>query len=261
MKIIGLLSWYDEAPQWLATAVTGFARVCDHIIAVDGAFALYPGARPCSHPLQAEAVMSTAESAGVALTLHRPNDLFWGNEVEKRNLTIKLASAYAQEGDWLMVFDADCHIFKCDPDVVRWELENTNAEVATYTYLEVEDFFSDPEMAKIVKRDDFSTEHTHPTKDVYRWHPTLLYGPQHWTVSREYVKADKSVERKWIRHTRHGASEVCNLGPHLVIYHRSKDRAMIRQMAKDEYYKARDLHGVEDMRAGDPAMNGVGVGP
>ena len=259
MKIIGLLSWYDEAPQWLSTAITGFARVCDQIVAVDGAFALYPGARPTSHPLQAEAVLSTAESAGVALTLHRPNALFWGNEVEKRNLTVKLASAVAAEGDWLIVFDADCHVFKCDPEVVRWELENTKADIGTYTYLEVEDFFSDPEMARIVKSDDYSTEHTHPTKDVYRWHPSLLYGPQHWTVSREYTKADGSVERRWLRHTRKGPERQVDLGAHLVIYHRSRDRAMIRQEAKDEYYRARDLHGVENMVAGDPHRNGVGV--
>lgn len=260
MKIFGLLSWYDEAPQWLSAAVAGFARVCDHIIAVDGAFALYPGARPCSHPQQADAIQTVAESVGVALTLHRPNDLFWGNEVEKRNLTIKLASAYAQDGDWLIVFDADCHLFKVNPEAVRWELENTECEVATYTYLEVEDFFSDPEMARIVKSDDYSTEHTHPTKDIYRWHPTLRYGPQHWTLSREYEcdGAGTRRERRWVRHTRHNAP-VVDLGSNLVIYHRSRDRAKVRQEAKDVYYKTRDLHGVENMRAGDPDRNGVVV--
>lgn len=159
----------------------------------------------------------------------------------------------------MMVFDADCHVFKCDPEVVRWELENTEADIGTYTYLEVEDFFSDPEMARIVKSDDYSTEHTHPTMDVYRWHPSLRYGPAHWTISREYDNGNGGVERRWLRHTRKGPDLKVDLAAHMVIYHRSRDRAMIRQVAKDEYYKARDLHGIENLVAGSPDRNGVKV--
>src|SRR5256885_1150092 len=110
MRVVGLLSFYDESPSWLATAVTGFARVCDAITAVDGAYALLPGARPCSHPQQAEAILSASEAAGVACTVHRPNRLFFGNEVEKRNFTFQLAGAGLTGDDWLLVFDADYHV-------------------------------------------------------------------------------------------------------------------------------------------------------
>lgn len=108
MKICGLLSWYDESPAWLATAVAGMGRVCDEIVAVDGAYALYPSARPRSSPQQAEAVLQAAEAAGVGCTIHRPREIFWGNEVEKRNLTIALASSVLESGrDWIVIFDAD----------------------------------------------------------------------------------------------------------------------------------------------------------
>jgi hypothetical protein len=260
MKIVGILSWYDEVPHWLATAVTGFARVCDQIVAVDGAYALLPGARPCSHPQQAEAVLMAAESAGVGCLVHRPNKLFFGNEVEKRNLTLKLAAPFLEEGDWIIVFDADCHVFKVDPIRVRGRLEKTKALIASYTFLQVEDMFSDPEMARIVRDDDYATESTSRTRDIYRWHPSLMYGPQHWILSREFPTRPGIKERRWVRHSSDGVEEICDLNADLVVYHRSKDRAMVRRMSQDGYYKARTLHGVEDMVEGDPVVNGLPIG-
>ena len=253
MKICGILSWYDEAPHWLATAVAGFARVCDLIVAVDGAYALYPGARPCSHPQQAEAVLSAAEAAGVACLLHRPQKLFFGNEVEKRNLTLRLAAPFLGEDDWVLAFDADCHVFKCDQIRVRGELENTDALLASYTFLNVEDAFVNPDLARLSSVDDFSTESTGRTRDIYRWHPSLLYGPQHWVVSREF-----DGERLWLRHSKDGVDSH-DLDASLVVYHRSRDRAKVRQDAQQGYYDARELHGVEEMLPGDPAANGVGL--
>lgn len=262
MKIVGIMSWYDEAPQWLSTAVTGFARFCDQIVAVDGAYALLPGARPCSHPQQAEAVLGAAEASGVGCLIHRPNQLFFGNEVEKRNLSLKLASPFLKENeDWIIVFDADCHVFKCNPDVVRARLEAAKEEIATYTYLDVEGMFSNPELAKMVCDDDYSTESTGRTRDIYRWHSSLMYGPQHWIVSKEYpVEGSRKIaliERRWLRHSSDGVKDVLDLDADLVVYHRSRDRAMVRRQAQSGYYEARELHGVEEYREGDPVVNGI----
>lgn len=253
MKIIGLLSWYDEAPQWLSTAVSGFARVCDQIIAVDGAYALLPGARPCSHPQQAEAILAAAEAGGVACLVHRPNRLFFGNEVEKRNLTLKLAAPFLTENDWVLVFDADCHLFKCEPAAVRGRLENTDAMIASYTYVDVEDFFINEEMAKIIKHEEYTYEHASRTKDIYRWHPSLRYGPQHWILSREM---GPDGQRKWLRHAE-AHHECLDLDADLVVYHRSRDRAKVRSMAQKGYYEARELHGVERLEPGAPGDNEV----
>ena len=78
MRVVGCLIWYDEQPSVLATAVAGFTRVCDTIVAVDGAFALYPQARPRSAPEQAETVRSVCESAGVGCVVYEAGKTLGG---------------------------------------------------------------------------------------------------------------------------------------------------------------------------------------
>jgi hypothetical protein len=239
MKLVGVLSWYDESPGWLATAVAGFGRVCDEIVAVDGAYALYPGARPASHPQQAEAILSAAEAMGVACTIHRPSKLFYGNQIEKRNLTLKLAGATLSENDWLIIIDADFHIFRLNPERVRAELEATEALLASYTILDGIDYLSDADLSERVAREDYDTEWTCRTENIYRWHPSLLYGPQHWMVSREV-----DGERQWLRHLS-GNAPALDLDNALVAYHRRSDRALVRQQAQESFYRDRELFGVE----------------
>lgn len=240
MRLVGVLCWFDESPAWLATAVAGFGRVCDQIVAIDGGYALYPGARPCSHPQQAEAILSAAEAAGVACTLHRPSRLFYGNQIEKRNLSLRLAGAALTSDDWLLIFDADFHVFKCEPETVRAELEATERMIASYTLLDGSDYLSDPDLAERVAREDFSTEWTLRTENIYRWHPSLLYGPHHAMVSRELAG-----ERRWLRHPSATAPEWLNLNASLVAYHRRQDRALVRRLAQEGFVQARELHGVE----------------
>lgn len=252
MKVCGVLSWYDESPAWLAAACSGFARVCDQIVAVDGSYALLPGARPASHPLQAEAVLSACEAGGAACTIHRPNDLFYGNEVEKRNFTLRLAGAHLEEGDWVIIFDADVHIFKLNEKRVRAELERTERMIASYTVLDGIDYLSDPDMAEYVAKEEYATEWTIRTNDIYRWHPSLLYGPQHWMVSR-----DIGGERRWLRHSDQFVPPVLDLGASLVAYHRTANRSKVRADMQAAYYQARDLHGIEFAVPGEPSDNGL----
>jgi hypothetical protein len=197
--------------------------------------------------------MGAAEASGVGCLVHRPNRLFYGNEVEKRNLTLRLAAPFLEEGDWIIVFDADCHVFKCDPDRVRGKLENTDVLLASYTFL-------DAEMARIVKHDDYNTESTSRTKDIYRWHPSLMYGPQHWIVSRVFQDEVGLPVRRWVRHSEDGVDASLDLNADLVVYHRSKDRAMVRRQAQAGYYSARSLHGVEELFNGGPVVNGLPAG-
>jgi hypothetical protein len=47
MSVVGLISWWDESPTWLAASITSLGRFCDHVVALDGRYALYPDrARP-----------------------------------------------------------------------------------------------------------------------------------------------------------------------------------------------------------------------
>src|SRR6266498_1360247 len=57
LKIIAILSWFDESPSWLSACVASLARAgCSHLVAVDGAYRLYPDGRPHSGIAQQDAI-------------------------------------------------------------------------------------------------------------------------------------------------------------------------------------------------------------
>ena len=236
MKLVGVLCWFDESPSWLATAVAGFGRVCDHIVAVDGAYGLYPGARARSRPDQAEAILMAAEAAGCGATVHQPQGVFWGNEVEKRNLALGLAAPL--HPDWVLVFDADMHVLQVNAPEVRRDLEDTDLNVATYTILDGVDLLA-TEAADTAASFPLSTEWTLRTRLIYRWLPELRYGPAHYSVSGLV-----DDERVWLR-----GGETCEEPLHLeaglVVNHRRTSRARVRQDAHQGYLDARDRAGVE----------------
>jgi hypothetical protein len=110
VRIIGLLSWYEESVTWLAECVASAARLCDHLVAVDGPYVEFPGAlrKPASSAEQAEAILRTAAGAGIGCTIHSPRQPWWGNEVEKRDYMFRLGMTLAQPGtDWFLRIDAD----------------------------------------------------------------------------------------------------------------------------------------------------------
>jgi hypothetical protein len=246
VKIVGVLSWFDESPSWLATAVAGFARVCDQIVAVDGAYALYPGGRARSRPDQAEAILGAAEAAGAGCVIHRPRDVWFGNEVEKRNHSLFLAAALSP--DWVMVFDADYHVLQLDAEAVRRELAATDCNVGTYTILDGKDLQEDEYIAKYARERYADTEWTTKTRDIYRWTDDLAYGPKHFTISGTY-----DGERRWIRGPEFCLSEdqwspvepCVDMLANLVVNHRNQHRPLARRKAAGGYSELRNEAGVE----------------
>ena len=210
--------------------------MCDHIVAVDGAYALYPGARARSRPDQAEAVLIAAEAAGCGVTVHQPKDVFWGNEVEKRNLALGLAAPL--DPDWVLVFDADMHVLQVNAPEVRRDLEDTDANVATYTILDGVDLLA-TEAAETAVSFPISSEWTLRTRLIYRWLPDLKYGPTHYSISG---LVDNGLV--WLR-----GGETCeepfHLEAGLVVNHRRAARTKVRQDASQGYLDARDRAGVE----------------
>ncbi len=103
-----MLSWYDEDPAWLAECVAGATILCDFIIAIDGAYADFPGAveRPFSPQRQHETIVRTAQRYGIGAATHRKATP-WASEVAKRNFMLQDAKDHANEGDWLFRIDAD----------------------------------------------------------------------------------------------------------------------------------------------------------
>jgi hypothetical protein len=135
MRIIGVLIFYEENPTWLSAAVASAGRFVDHLVAVDGAYALFPDARPRSGPEQHEAITAVASATGLGLTLHVPATVWYGNEVEKRSFSLSLAEQVADLGDWYFLFDAD-EIVTNVPADLRRRLEQTDLEVAEATLWE-----------------------------------------------------------------------------------------------------------------------------
>lgn len=109
MKLIGLLNWYDEPAWCLVECVNSLvAAGVDHLVAVDGAYMLYPNGRAQSASDQAQAIMAAAHGAGIGLTLHAPQEQWVGNEVEKRSFLFAAGHLVAEaHEDWFWVTDAD----------------------------------------------------------------------------------------------------------------------------------------------------------
>jgi len=251
MNLVLLLSWYEESPAWLATVVAGYGRMVDHVVAVDGAYAFFPQGKPRSHPEQAEAIMQTAEAAGIGCTIHRPNFLWDGNEVHKRNMTLKLAAAH--DPDWVMVADGDYHVTNCDPPTVRGMLEVTDLNVATYTLVDQQDPLAQPEFAAAAIQSQIETEWRDEIRDIYRWTPDLQYGPAHYTISGTY-----GGKKRWVKgfgtkghvapdYKGRIADPCLDLRGSLVVVHRNRARPLLRQEAAKRYYAARDDEAIEDV--------------
>jgi len=249
MKLVGILIWYDESPSWLSAAVAGYARVCDEIVAVDGAYSMYPGARPRSHPEQAEAILAAAETMGAGCSIYRPKDVFYGQEVEKRNLSLQLAAPLLTPGeDWVMIFDGDYQVMLCeDPAFTRSILETTDKNVCTYTILDSIDVLADPVTAEVCLDMPLDTDWTLRDRGLFRWTPDLRYGPAHWWVRGTYDNEDQ-----WLRgpdlapgDASRLAVDTEHLGRAFVVVHRNKKRAKVRRDAAAGYYQMRDELGIE----------------
>jgi len=134
MKIVGLLCWYEESPSWLVECVASAARLCDHLIAVDGAYATFPGAlkKPYSDSAQADAIMRTAAGFGMGCTLHVQREPWWGQwggEVEKRDFMFRLGEQFTTPEDWYFRIDAD-EVLTYVPDDTRQKLADTQHDAA-----------------------------------------------------------------------------------------------------------------------------------
>lgn len=244
MRIVGVLSWYDESPAWLAAAVAGYGRFCDAIVACDGAYALFPGARPRSHPDQADAIVAACEAADVECVVHRPRDVYWGNEVEKRNQTLALAGSIRP--DWVVVFDGDYLPMRVEPDRIRGELEQTDRNVATYTLLDGKDMLSDEATADLAAHSAIDTEWTLRDRGLFRWTPDLRYEGTHYMVRGTYGGQDVWVRGPELHRETAGQSvSAFDLNARLVVVHRRHKRALVRQYGADGYYRNREVAGVE----------------
>lgn len=221
MKIIGLLSWYEEPAPWLAECVAGLAQLCDHLIAVDGPYARFPGStrKPASGSEQADTIARTAAGAGIGCTIHVPREPWWGNEVEKRSFMFDLAMTMAQPGvDWLVRVDAD-EVFTTIPSDTRALLDKTNRDVAEVTMWE--------------RGVDDGQDSQFPIRVAFRALPGIRVQQAHYVVT---VPDEDGGTRVLVGNdTVHQAELALPLWD-VRLEHRTRQRSAMRRALKDQYY-------------------------
>lgn len=225
MRILALLSFYDERPQDLIRYVASLRQATvDHLVAVDGAYALFPDARPVSPPEQRGALMAACVEAGIGLTLHTQPATWAGNEPHKRGFLFGLAHETSEPGDWFWVLDTDELVREVPPDF-RDRLEDTEHDVAEVTLCDVE--------ALQANKPNWPARFTQ--RRLFRAQPIRLRS-SHF----EYFRADGSLLGL---DPQEGAP--CLDCTDVTVWHAHVSRDPARSDARHRYYIARDTQGVE----------------
>lgn len=240
MRIHGVVCWFQESPSWLAAMAASAARLVDHLVVVDGRYALFGHELPVSPTLEAETLIETCEGAGVAMTMYRPSEPYWGNEVEKRNLSVRLAMVSAtQMEDWVVVLDGDQYIRHVNKVAVRNQLKLTDKHVAE---LVVEEYMDphNPDQPLDIARHRFlgSVHHTY-VRQMYRCLPNLGYEGAHYCVH-----GDVDGVKTWLwGHPEMVEAE--RIEDHLIVRHRNILRTAERRQQAAFYYEQRDRLRIE----------------
>lgn len=245
MRLHGLLSFYDEPPENLTRCVTSLSRAgVSHLVALDGAYALYPEGEAASHPNQHAALVLACRELGMGLTLHVPDTVWSGNEVQKRTALFAIAWTLANDGDWFLVMDADQVVTEA-PDTLRGDLAATEHDTAEARFIDV------PALA--ANRRDWP-----PEFDV-----RCLFRAQPITVETNHITYRAADGRLlWGWDDPDAVLEPALALPGLLIAHRPHERPAERQRRKLVYYAERDRLGVERGRCADcgqPAARLVAV--
>ena len=226
MRVIGVLSWYEERPGWLAECVASAARLCDHIVAVDGAYGLFPGSskRPYSNTEQAEVILRTAAGAGIGCTVHANRHLWWGGEVEKRHFMMQLAAMDATPADWLFRIDAD-EVLSDVPADTKTILARTSLDVAEATIWE--------------RATDALPESQAAFRCLFRAWPDIGVQKAHYVVTTgdRYLSGDPQVMDL----------EPAEAIPGLRLEHRTRERGEHRKALKAEYTRRVIDSGIEKL--------------
>lgn len=228
MRLVALLSWYEEDPRWLTEMVDSLPKAgVDHLIALDGAYALFPGATPQSHPSNAVAIAKACDRYGITHTILAPEEVWEGNEVEKRSALFELGEQVTTEDDWYIVMDADELIL--DAPNLKGQLAATDCDVARGIFNEER---GDPLVlvGKPRNKDHF------PIRMMFRAIRGLRVKHNHWT----YVTPDG--RKLWGQNKRKLAPA---LDTDLQILHRTELRETARRVDQHHYYETRDEAKVE----------------
>jgi hypothetical protein len=240
MQLIALLSWYDEKPAWLKAAVRSLAKLqVDHVVAVDGAYALLAAGRNRSASDQHLAIIDAAHERGMGVTVHGPRARWRGNEIEKRSFMFELAAQIAAPGDWYVVFDADELVSDCDVDV-KAALATTDRDVAHVLLWEHER----PSAVPAAQRRN-SQRAARPRESLLRMFFRALPGLHVRDTHYTYVAGDGRV--LWGNPTHHELAQSLDMSI-IRVEHRTWLRDPRRHEQQYGYYRRREEQGHERPR-------------
>lgn len=240
----GLVSFYDEPIENIAHCLVGLRRArIGHVVALDGAYRLFPNGAAASPANQHAAWVTGARELGMSCTLHVPATVWEGNECEKRTALFAHALAASKPGDWFVVVDGDEFITDV-PDDLEARLQATDLDVGEIQALDV--------IARRIGRLDMPERF--PVRKFFRAQ-SITVGPAHCT----YRAADGRL--LW-GETRTQKSEPTFEIADMTVEHHADRRPFDRLTAKLAYYRARDDARIERDGChwcGEPAVKLVSV--
>lgn len=250
MKIVAALSWYEESPTWLASLVASLKGFADHIVAVDGAYFLYPGSteHPVSGPEQAEAIVQTAKACGIGTTVHIPSGPWAGGEIEKRTFLFDLCNRISTPWeDWFYICDGD-DLLDSVPFDAKKLLAETNLNVAEIALWRRVDWERDTDQAlrAHIMAGAASDEEIVPYRTLVRAIPGLRIGWAHMVYEYDHPVSGETL---YLRGRYDGVDMVLEEALDLTdlrVEHRHDYRNPARMRQSDEYYALRNDLGVED---------------
>ena len=254
MKITAAISWYDESETWLTRTIASAARICDHVLAVDGAYAHYPrDPHGSSGSLQHRAIMEAAEGAGVSVTIHVPGSPWRGNQVEKRDRMMRLASFLSDPGDWILVLDADEVVTRAPTkDLVLAELAETELDVADVAMANRHDHYSwqpvgvdDWPPEKILPDTGGPSRSEHRIRRLFRARPDLRVEGTHFHYR---IGPDDAPVELWRFKGSAPAADLTSV----VLEHRHEYRDRERREAGERFYEIRSTLGLESPPVDSP---------
>lgn len=233
MKLVGCLSFFEERPSWLAAAVSSYVEAgVDEMVAVDGAYALFPRARGSSTSEEQDVIREVCKGLGVPLTMYVPSQPWADGEREKRSAMFALAEATTTADDWYVVIDAD--------EIVTRAREGWKDALHTFSVAELtlweRPLQDTPEASSAARSFSWDPTTSQPIRKLFRAERGLRVEKQHYN----YVLPDG--RRLWGP----GSCEpAIDLTEELVVEHRTAFRAKERMDRSKDYYLKRDTLGIE----------------
>lgn len=219
------------------------ARICDHLIAIDGRYLHYDDTRIVSSIAEHDAILQTARGSQLGVTLHIPT-MAWRDEMEKRTHAFRLAQLVADtETDWAFVLDGDEVLTESLPrDRVIAELDAAAAQdvsTVTVTLRDIADPHRDAQRTSYGMA--LPVEHVIESRvpRLFRMYNNMRVVGYHYNYVGD--DADGNPIELW------GHDEACAhrkpwacFTTDLVIEHRHEQRPVVRKNRRARYYADRD---------------------